>query len=335
MQNKIFIPIVSIIIIIVATVGLIFISRYTCILGHTYTEATCTSPKVCKKCGTENGSYAPHSWIEGNCTTPKTCYICGTTEGDVVHKWINATCTKPKTCSVCGLTEGTHNGHTWVEATCTKPKTCSVCGTTEGTHKGHTWVNATCTAPKTCSVCKIKDGKPLGHNYTNAKTEVVKAPTCTVSGTGKRYCTVCNASENYTIASSGHNPGDWTVQTAATISQQGTKVKKCTVCGATVDTKSYTMSMYDAVTITRLSCGRSYSGSDFYTIDYRLTNNTSEKIAVELQIALYDDYGNELASTSAYSYIYPNSTTEERSFIRYSSYAAKYNVLLNNVIEAY
>lgn len=52
-----------------------------------------------------------HTWEEATCTTPKTCSVCGKTDGerlspDGTHQWEEATCTEPKTCKVCGETEG-------------------------------------------------------------------------------------------------------------------------------------------------------------------------------------------------------------------------------------
>lgn len=52
-----------------------------------------------------------HTWEEATCTTPKTCSVCGKTDGerlspDGAHQWEEATCTEPKTCKVCGETEG-------------------------------------------------------------------------------------------------------------------------------------------------------------------------------------------------------------------------------------
>lgn len=59
-----------------------------------------------------------HSWEEETCTTPKTCIVCGKVEGttlspDGKHHWEEATCTKAKVCTVCGETEGSSLGHDW------------------------------------------------------------------------------------------------------------------------------------------------------------------------------------------------------------------------------
>lgn len=66
------------------------------------------------KC-TANG----HTWTSATCTTPKTCSVCGATEGSALgHNWSAATCTTPKTCSVCGQTEGSANGHNYQNGVC-------------------------------------------------------------------------------------------------------------------------------------------------------------------------------------------------------------------------
>lgn len=73
-----------------------------------------------------------HSFSAATCTSPKTC-SCGATEGNANgHKWKEATCTSPKTCTICEKTEGSVAEHSWTKATYTSPKTCSSCGATEG-----------------------------------------------------------------------------------------------------------------------------------------------------------------------------------------------------------
>ena len=74
-----------------------------------------------------------HSFSAATCTTPKTC-SCGATEGKAKgHTWAAATCTSPKTCTTCKVTEGSAKAHSWKNATYTAPKTCSSCGATSGT----------------------------------------------------------------------------------------------------------------------------------------------------------------------------------------------------------
>ena len=88
-------------------------------------ETTPGEEAVCEALG--------HTWVEATCTTPRTCSVCGETEGKALdHTWVEATCTTPRACSVCGETEGEVPGHTWAEANYQEAATCSVCGETEG-----------------------------------------------------------------------------------------------------------------------------------------------------------------------------------------------------------
>ena len=101
-----------------------------------------------------------HEWSDATCTAPKTCSKCGETEGDALgHTMSDATCTAPKTCSVCGATEGDALGHTMSDATCQAPKTCSVCGATEGEKAGHSYVDGVCSS---CGEAEPKDVAAIG-----------------------------------------------------------------------------------------------------------------------------------------------------------------------------
>ncbi len=80
--------------------------------SHNYTDATCTKPQTCTKCGAISGTALGHTYSNATCTTPQTCKICGATAGSAAgHKWKSATCTHPETCSVCNLTQGDALGH--------------------------------------------------------------------------------------------------------------------------------------------------------------------------------------------------------------------------------
>ena len=60
-----------------------------------------------------------HSFSAATCTTPKTC-SCGATEGEANgHNWKDATCSDPKTCTVCGATSGLTAGHNFSKGKCT------------------------------------------------------------------------------------------------------------------------------------------------------------------------------------------------------------------------
>ena len=153
---------------------------------HTYNNPTCTTAKICSKCGITEGAALGHTWKDATCSAPKTCSKCGATEGSAAgHSWTDATCTAPKTCAKCGATEGSALEHTYKEATCTAPKTCTKCGATNGTSLGHSWESATCTVPKKCTRCGITNGNALGHSY-SAK---ITAPTCTERGYTSYTCT--------------------------------------------------------------------------------------------------------------------------------------------------
>lgn len=84
-------------------------------------------------------TYCPHDeWSDATCTEPKTCVKCGKTEGEALgHDWKDATCTEPKTCQRCGETEGEALGHKpgeWsssvnaLSAKRSSEQKCTVCG---------------------------------------------------------------------------------------------------------------------------------------------------------------------------------------------------------------
>ena len=74
---------------------------------HTFSEATCESPKICLECGEIEGEPLEHTFSEATCESPKKCSLCNLTEGEPLeHQWLEATIENPKTCELCGLTEG-------------------------------------------------------------------------------------------------------------------------------------------------------------------------------------------------------------------------------------
>ena len=56
-----------------------------CCMSHEWIEATCTSPRVCSKCGETSGEVKEHEFEEANYQQPATCTECGLTEGDVLQ----------------------------------------------------------------------------------------------------------------------------------------------------------------------------------------------------------------------------------------------------------
>ncbi len=124
---------------------------------HSYSNATCTSPKKCS-CGATNGNALGHNY------SGKYCTRCGAsnpnykenTQSNSNHTHYyssrvttEATCAKEGvrtyTCS-CGnsytekISKTTY--HDWEYATCTKPKTCKDCGKTEGSAEEHSYYSS-------------------------------------------------------------------------------------------------------------------------------------------------------------------------------------------------
>ena len=56
-----------------------------CCLKHEWVDATCITPKMCSKCGKEEGSPLGHDWEDATCESPKTCATCGKEKGDALH----------------------------------------------------------------------------------------------------------------------------------------------------------------------------------------------------------------------------------------------------------
>ena len=228
-----------------------------CKSGHTWGEwsvtkaATCVEEgervHTCTKCKTaetEKIGALGHDWAEATCVTPKTCKRCSATEGEpLAHTFDKevanestlksaATCTAKavyyKTCA-CGAKSETETfeygeplAHTFekkseTQATCTEPGKavyrCKSCGTEEtrvsGSALGHKWVEATCTTAAYCSVCK-KEGVPaLGHTWEYSAEESIEA-TCYAEGKDVTKCSVCGETHTDVVSKTPHNFGELT-----------------------------------------------------------------------------------------------------------------------------
>lgn len=132
------------------------------------------------------GSLIPcdHDWSDATCTEPKTCSKCGETDGDALgHDWQEATCTTAATCSRCGETKGEPLGHDiagWVTDT---PATCSA----EGSQHG---ICSRCGETQTASIPTIA--------HTEGEWVTTQAPTVSSTGivtpgTQALLCSVCGA----------------------------------------------------------------------------------------------------------------------------------------------
>ena len=71
------------------------------------------------------------------------------------------------------------------------------------------------------------------HNFANK--EIVKAATCTKTGTARYTCTICGDTKEESIPAAGHVPGEWVYDVRPTIDKTGTKHKECTVCHTVVE----------------------------------------------------------------------------------------------------
>ena len=124
---------------------------------HVFSEATCTSRKVCTICGEESGYALGHSY------SGKYCVRCGASNPDYTAPsysapqsththYYTSSVTKNPTCGSEGIrtykcscgssyTEAIakSSSHDWEYATCTAPDTCKTCGTTRGSAKGHNY----------------------------------------------------------------------------------------------------------------------------------------------------------------------------------------------------
>ena len=107
--------------------------------GHTFANATCTSPKTCSVCGATDGEALGHTPNEddGDCTTAILCRVCTevTSAGKASHdsEADDGDCTTEVTCSECGVvTTEARKEHTGGTATCGAKAVCESCGTAYG-----------------------------------------------------------------------------------------------------------------------------------------------------------------------------------------------------------
>ena len=113
----------------------------------------------------------------------------------------------------------------------------------EGNHRGSwTVVKApTCTESGTekrvCSACGTEETRTVkALGHTFGEWTVTKKATCTEAGSQKRVCFVCQTEETQTINALGHKFGGWTITKPATSTSSGLRTRSCSVCGA-VDTQ--------------------------------------------------------------------------------------------------
>ena len=236
-------------------------------LGHNWdrSAATCTAGQKCTRCGAGGQAALGHNWnrTAATCTDAKSCTRCGTVaESAKGHSWDRtaATCTVAKKCNTCGTVGQSPLGHNWnrTAATCTEAKVCTRCNTTGENAKGHSWdrTSATCTADKKCKTCGAVGEKALGHNY---KTETTQQPTCGEQGIYVTKCTRCGAGAqngNGYISATGEHTWKYTSTTNPTCTSDGYKLYTCTGCSQTKTEKIDKLGHnYKQETIEQPTCG--------------------------------------------------------------------------------
>lgn len=207
---------------------------------HTYSAATCSSPKKCTKCGNTSGYPLAHDYeINGNVATCKECGVRQIieTEEENTHTctWSKATCTKPKTCKICGATSGYPMGHNY--EICGNARVCTECGDKqmidldeEEVHT-HIWIDATCTTPKTCKTCGITTGNKLNHNFSIVVSST--EATCNEKGKVVKKCSRCTQTQTTTTNALGHSYKE--VRKEATCTTSGEVKSVCANCGDVKD----------------------------------------------------------------------------------------------------
>ena len=195
-------------------------------VAATCTEAGKTEGKHCSVCGAvlvaqEEIPATGHTWTAASCTSPRTCAVCGAEDGEALgHDWSAWTQVTAPTCTEAGK-----------ETRSCQREGCTAAEEREIPATGHTWTAASCTSPRTCAVCGAEDGEALGHDW-SAWTQVTAA-TCTEAGKESRSCQRegCTAAEEREIPATGHTEViDPAV--AATCTEAGkTEGKHCSVCG--------------------------------------------------------------------------------------------------------
>ena len=144
-------------------------------LGHSYTKyVSCTSRYACARCNQPdpNGKIVGHNFSDPTCTLNVKCKKCNleVSGSSLGHGWKKATCTSAETCARCGITNGSALGHLYIEATCSSPKRCDRCNTTWGNGLGHSYTKfVACNSPYACAKCGILNpvGKTINHIYDN------------------------------------------------------------------------------------------------------------------------------------------------------------------------
>ncbi|MBR6510164.1 MAG: CHAP domain-containing protein [Clostridia bacterium] len=236
-------------------------------LGHNFASsytvdkaATCTTlgskSKHCSRCSatTSNTTISAmgHSYGNWNMTKQATCTTKGSSERkcskcsqkdtkaiaalghNCSTEWVidkKATCTesgsKSHHCSrcnyICDITTISPLNHSWSEFVVTKKATINSQG-----EKTRNCTRANCNATEKITIAMLAED---GHEHDFEEWETVAENTCVNDGLAQRKCSICQQSENKTIAASGHKFGGWETILEATNEKDGLLECFCAVCG--------------------------------------------------------------------------------------------------------
>lgn len=224
--------------IVVLSVLLLFSS---CGHSHSWTEATCTDPRTCSKCGETEGSPLGHDYekeiiSDASCLESGilryTCKRCSYSFEEVIPafghekeilKRVEPGCTtsgyESAKCARCGYDYGLSTipplGHDEGEVQVIKEPTC--------TEKGEGEIYCIRCSEKIRSVELDK----LPHDYNDAV--VIKAPTCSSTGLSYHRCRNCTHLEYITVPALSHTEAKTLVK-SPTCSEEGMYYVYCTVC---------------------------------------------------------------------------------------------------------
>ena len=244
---------------------------------HEAKAAACTEKgwgayDTCKRCDYTTYVEIPangHTWVNATCTTPRTCSTCKVTEGDALgHDWNEWVVTIPATENAVGEKKRTckrdashtetdtipmlTHTHSFIReevddkylktaATCTtkaiyfKSCACGANGTETfetGSALGHTGGTATCTEKSVCTRCNQAYDNALGHDY---------AVEWSNDATGHWHaCSRCDSRSDEAVHTAGDAATETTPQT-------------CIVCGYVIQAAlghTHSMTHYAAVAAT-------------------------------------------------------------------------------------
>ena len=249
------------------------------VVHHDAKAATCTEKgweayDTCKRAGCSYTTYTEiptngHTWVNATCTTPRTCSTCKVTEGDALgHDWNEWVVTIPATENAVGEKKRTckrdashtetdtipmlTHTHSFIReevddkylktaATCTtkaiyfKSCACGANGTETfetGSALGHTGGTATCTEKSVCTRCNQAYDNALGHDY---------AVEWSNDATGHWHaCSRCDSRSDEAVHTAGDAATETTPQT-------------CIVCGYVIQAAlghTHSMTHYAAVAAT-------------------------------------------------------------------------------------